>query len=87
MGSKVDWEAIEHSCPENRELGEIARRLDWVCRVDTPLDWAESRRRRAEILSAFFDESAKSQELVNCFVEAQYLILCGLTRLLHAFSN
>lgn len=72
MDPEVDWEAIEDSCPENRELGEIVRWLGGLQGGDSPLDWKESRRRCADLLLAYQKSSDKSQELAERLLYADY---------------
>lgn len=72
MDHEVDWKAIENSCPENRELGEVIRWLEGIHGGDSPLDWKESRRRCADILLAYQENSDKSQELAERLLHADY---------------
>jgi hypothetical protein len=51
MPIPIDWQGIENASPENRELGEVVRRLGGIHEGNSSLDWKESRRRCVEVLN------------------------------------
>lgn len=74
MDGEIDWQGIEDSCPENRQLAEVIRWLEGFHSGDSSLDWKESRRRRADALAAFLEASPESHELISRLHGADYVI-------------
>ena len=72
MAGEVEWGVVEDSSPENRELGEIIRRLERIYWGDPSLDWKESRRRCAEALTRYLSSSEKSVRLAERLEGADY---------------
>lgn len=74
MAGEVEWRLVEDSSPENRELGEVVRRLEGIYSGDPSLDWTESRRRRAEALTVLLTASDKNLDLAERLEGAEYEI-------------
>ena len=74
MDGEIDWQGIEDSCAENRQLAEVIRWLEGFHGRDSSLDWKEARQRRADALTAFLEGSQESHELIRRLQGAEYEI-------------
>ena len=74
MDGEVDWEGIENSCAENRQLAEVIRWLERFHGGDPSLDWQEARQRRADALTAYLEESEEIHKLILRLQGAEYEI-------------
>ena len=74
MAGEIDWRFVEDSSPENRELGEVIRKLEGIHRRDPSLDWKESRKRCAEALTDYLSSSDQSLGLAGRLEGADYEI-------------
>jgi hypothetical protein len=72
MEDRNDWQAIENSCPENRELGEVLRQLEGLHHGGSPLDWQETRQRRGDALSSLLIGCSKSLRLPSLLEGTEY---------------
>jgi len=74
MANEIDWRAIEDASPENRQLGEILRRVEGIYGGNPPLDWKESRRRCVEVLTAELNSPANKSPLAERLEDREYEI-------------
>jgi len=65
-----DWQSIENTSPENRELGEVLRQLERLHDGGSPIHWEESRQRRGNALASLLTASPGSCPLVS-FLEGR----------------
>lgn len=74
MDGEIDWQGIENSCPENRQLAEVIRWLEGFQNGNSSIDWQGSRQRSADALASFLESSQKSHELISRLQGADYVI-------------
>ncbi|MFZ0435300.1 MAG: hypothetical protein WAL87_04940 [Chthoniobacterales bacterium] len=74
MEDRNDWQAIENSSTENRELGEVLRQLEGLHHGGTPLDWQEPRQRRGDALASLLIGCSKSLRLPSLLEGTEYEI-------------
>lgn len=72
MEDPNDWQVIENSSTENRELGEILRKLEGLHLNGSPIDWQESRQRRGDALAALLTGCPKSRCLSSLLEGTEY---------------
>ena len=72
MEDRNDWQVIENSSPENRELGEVLRKLEGLHHDGSPLNWQESRQRRGDALAPLLTDCSKSLRLPSLLEGAEY---------------
>jgi hypothetical protein len=67
-----DWQAIQNSSTENRELGEVLRQLEGLHHGGTPLDWQEPRQWRGDALASLLIGCSKSLRLPSLLGGTEY---------------
>lgn len=72
MESLNDWQVIENSSPENRELGKVLRKLEGLHLDGSPLDWQETRQRRGDALASLLTDCPKSLRLPSLLEGTEY---------------
>ncbi len=72
MEDRDDWQDIENSSPENRELGEVLRKLEGLHHNGSPLDWQEPRERRGDALAPLLKACPKSLSLTALLEGTEY---------------
>lgn len=72
MEDRNDWQSIENSSPENRELGEILRQLEGLHQGGSPFDWQETRQRCGDALASLLIGCSKSLRLHSLLEGTEY---------------
>lgn len=72
MEDPIDWQVVENSSAENRELGEVLRKLEGLHHDGSPLDWQEPRQRRGDALAPLVTGCSKSRRLSTLLEGTEY---------------